>query len=416
MWGKLLLNSFRRDRRRKIVAVSAVALATSLATFLLNWSLNLGDRIQEDLRNYGSNIVITPQGDALPFISGEADSGVWTSDRYMRMEDLNKLDEIFWKNQILGMAVMLPQPAVIQGQSVTLMGTEYGRQSPVRDLERVAPYLSLTGEWPAGSDELVAGGTVARKFGLQIGSEAELTVGKNRKSFRITGIVSSGSQEENQLFATLESVQQLSDLPGSFKQLYISALVTAMNDLYFKHERDPKSLTPQENERYYCTPYITSVAAEVTEVFPGSEFRVVRQVSQSEEKIVKKVNWLMFLVTLAALVASSLTMTSTTTAMILERRKELALMKALGSSNSFVVVYLFSEILILGVLGSCVGYFLGGLLSVGLSNTVFQVSFEPKWIVLPLVCLIGVVIIIGGSLWPLRNAVSLQPAHALKDL
>jgi putative ABC transport system permease protein len=211
-------------------------------------------------------------------------------------------------------------------------------------------------------------------------------------------------------------VQNFTGRPNQFKQLYVSALLSAPNALYYKHERNPNSLTSQEIERFSCTPFPKNVAADLVKLFPGSESRIVKQITQTEEKIVKKINWLMILVSFAGLIASSLTMASTTTAMILERRKELALMKAVGSGNAFLFFYLFGEILILGTLGSVIGYGVGSFLSVSLSSALFQSVFQIKWIVLPLVGMIGVLIIFCGSLWPLRQATTLDPAVALRDL
>jgi putative ABC transport system permease protein len=230
------------------------------------------------------------------------------------------------------------------------------------------------------------------------------------------GTIESGGPEEEQVFAPLASVQQLAGRPGQFKQLLVSAVVNPPNQLYFKFQNDPRSLTPQEFERYSCTPYITSVSTDIAKVFTGAEASIVRQVSGTEEKVVKKVNWLMVLVTLAALIASSLTMTSTTTALILERRKELALIKAIGSNNSFVVSYLFFEILLLGVTGTLLGYALGSLFSSILAGRVLEAAFVMKPVVFPLVMFVGLLIILLGSFWPLRQAMQLDPAQALRDL
>ena len=416
MWWKLVFNSFRRDRRRKLVAMSAVALATCLATFLLNWSLNLGDKIQRELRAYGSNIIIVPLGDSLPVISDQEDAGLITTDRYLKQTDLERIQTIFWKNQILTMVPLLQQTVLYRQTSIMLVGTEFGEIDPIRNFSKVAPYVQLQGSWPKQDFDVVCGSNLCKQFGWKTGDEIMLRNLEKTHSFRISGIVSSGGMEDQQVIGRLQTVQDFTGRSGDFKQLYVSALVTAPNELYRKMQRNPDALTPQELERYSCTPYLTLVADDIAKVFPGSEARIVKQVAQTEEKIVRKVNWLMVLVTLAGLVAASLTMTSTTTSMILERRKELALMKAVGSSNGFLFLYLFSEIFILGTVGSLIGYGLGSVLSVTLSHVLFESVFEMKLILLPLVAIIGVLIILCGSLWPLRQAATLDPAVALRDL
>ena len=416
MLSKLIFHSFRRDRRRKLVAISAVALATCLATFLLNWSLNLGDKIQRELRAYGSNILIVPQADSIPVLPNDAEAGVVMTDQFLKESDIESIQKIFWKNQILTMVPLLQQTVFHQDKPVLLVGTEFGEADPIRSFPKVASYLQLQGNWPKEESDLVCGAALCRELGFKTGQTIVLQNSGNTREFKIAGIITSGGVEEKQFIARLKAVQAFTQHPGEFKQLSVSALVTAPNELYYKKQRSPQSLTPQELERFSCTPYLTQVADDIAKVFPGSEARIVKQVAQTEEKIVKKVNWLMFLVTLAGLVASSLTMTSTTTSMIMERRKELALMKAVGSSNGFLFLYLFGEILILGTIGSLIGYGIGSLLSVRLSHVLFQSIFEVKLILLPLVAGIGVLVILFGSLWPLRQATRLDPAVALRDL
>ncbi len=416
MLTKLVLHSFRRDLRKKAVAMAAIALATCLATFLLNWSFNLGDKIQHDLRAYGANILILPHGESVAFSgSDELSSGI-ASNRYLQTTELANIDKIFWKNQIVGGAPILPVTCNVNGVTITLVGTEFGFENSKMDLRKAAPYLLVEGSWPNAENEAIAGGLVARRFGWKKGDEIQVESQGRTKSFRLAGIIHSGGVEEEQVIAPLRSVQDLSDRSGQFKQLLVSAMVTPQNQLYRKYQLNPSALTAQEFERFSCTPYVTSVAKDIAKVFSGAEARIVRQVSQTEEKISHKMNWLMFLVTFAALIASSFTMTSTMTAMIFERRKELALMKAIGSQNAFLLIYLFTEVVILGILGSLAGFVTGGFLSTALSRAIFDSPMELKWAVLPLIALIGVLIILVGSFWPLRQAISLEPAQALKDL
>jgi putative ABC transport system permease protein len=416
MWWKLLWNSFRRDARRKSVAITAVCLATCLATFLLNWSLNLGDKIQRDLRAYGFNVVVVPRGESLPLVTGVTEAGTFNTAVYLNTDDLKKIQKVFWKNQITSMAPVLEEVVKIKGQNVRLVGTEFGERHSISDYRKIAPYVALQGRWPTKSNEVAVGEDVALLMNFQEGSKIVLQSRDRTEQFVVTGIARSGGAEDHQVIGLLASVQKATGRQKRFKRLLISALVKPNDQLFYKYQRNPDSLSSQEMERYSCTPYITSVGDEVAKVFPGAEARVVRQVSETEEKVVRKVNWLMILVTLAALIAASLTMTSTTTAMILERRKELALMKAIGSNNAFIAFYLIAEVVLLGAIGSLLGYGLGTFLSVTLSRTLFESPFELKWAALPIIAIIGTLIILFGSYWPLRQATTLEPAHALKDL
>lgn len=418
MVGKLIVHSFLRDLRKKVIAIAAITLATCLATFLLNWSLNLGDKIQRDLRAYGANIMITPQGESLPLVAGELTLEQFDEGRYLKSSEIPEIQKGFWKNQILSFAPLLPVRVTAQGvgKTVMLVGTEFGAENSLSSLPKTSPYLLLTGKWPVSDSDVVLGKRLAEANRWKIGTSIPFSNGSRTKSFTVTGLVESGGSEDQQAFGQLKAVQDLAGLSDDFKQLLVSAMVSPTNELYDRFQRNPNSLSPKEFERYSCTPYISSVAEDIAKAFHSSEYRVVRQISQSEQKMSSKVNWLMILVTLAGLAAASLTMTSTTTAMILQRRKELALMKCIGSYNSFIVFYLFAELLILAMLGSLAGFALGTAVSMGLSKSLFQTAFDLKWMVLPLVCFVGFLIILCGSVFPLRRAISLDPAIALKDL
>jgi putative ABC transport system permease protein len=415
MWGKLIVHSFRRDAQKKWIAFFAVVLATGLATFLLNWSLNLGDRFNRDLRSYGANILITPVGESLALAGGALNFEQLDGLAYLKYSELPNLQKSFWKNQIVAYVPLLPQQVHWQDGNVVLVGTEFGQRDPLSSFPRIMPTIALAGKWPRSENDAVVGRELAQRFGWKVGDEIALN-SVTAQSYRITGILQSGGAEDHEIFADIRTVQQMTNHPDSYKQLLVSAMVSAEDQLYRQFQQNPKSLSPSDLERYSCRPYITSVAQDLSKTLSDSEARILRQISKADEKTSARVNWLMFLVTLAGLSASSLTMASTTTAMILQRRKELALMKAIGSSPFFIVLYLLSELLILAIAGSLAGYGLGTILSTALSRTIFQSSFDIKWIVLPLVGFIGFLIIVCGSSWPLRRALALDPAEALKDL
>jgi len=343
MWGKLILNSFRRDVRRKAVAMAAVILATALATFLLNWAINLGDKIQSDLRAYGANIVVVPAGQTIP-IESEIELTSEAGQSYLNAADLANLKTMFWKNQIVAYSPALYEPVQSQNKRLIIAGVEFGKNDPAASLSKTSPYISIKGKWPENDTQAITGSLLADGFGWKIGQKIQVSGSVKTLTLNLTGILYSGGPEENRLFTTLQNAQALNGNEGKFNEVSVSALVTPKNRLYERYHQNPKSLTPVEYERYSCTPYITSVASEIQEAIPGAESRIVRQISEAEEKIARKVNWLMIMITLAAIVASSLTMTSTTTAMILERKKELALMKAIGSQSGFILLYLFSSI------------------------------------------------------------------------
>ncbi|MDP9121869.1 MAG: hypothetical protein M3O15_10980, partial [Acidobacteriota bacterium] len=92
MYARLLLESLRRGTRRKLLAITAVALGTLGATGLAEVLLASGDRLAAELASYGANLELTPQPghDTLP-IGG-----------------LAVVRKIFWRNNIVALAPLLP--------------------------------------------------------------------------------------------------------------------------------------------------------------------------------------------------------------------------------------------------------------------------------------------------------------------
>src|SRR5262249_6645300 len=282
-----------------------------------------------DLRSYGASIMITPVGESLALAGGALNFEQLDSFTYLKTSELPNLQKSFWKNQIVAYAPILPQQVHWQSSNVKLVGTEFGQRDPLSSFPKIMPTIALAGRWPHSEDEAVVGRDLAQRFGWKAGDSLTLNSITSR-TFRITGILQSGGAEDREIFAGMSVVQQMTGHPDAYKQLLVSAMVSPEDQLYHQFQQNPKSLSPKDLERYSCRPYITSVAQDLSRTLSDSEPRILRQISKADEKTSTRVNWLMFLVTLAGLFASSLTMTSTTTAMILQRRKELALMKAIG--------------------------------------------------------------------------------------
>src|SRR2546430_13764079 len=148
--------------------------------------------------------------------------------------------------------------------------------------------------------------------------------------------------------------------PGQYRKLYVSAL-TKPEDAFAK--RDPKSFTPTEYDRWFGTPYISSIAFQIEQELPGTDVRVIRRVAEGEGQILTRVLMLLWLVTLAAMLAAALAVGASSAASVIERQVEIGLMKALGAGSGTVGFLLAAEQLLLAFVGGGVGYALGIVLA-----------------------------------------------------
>ena len=133
-------------------------------------------------------------------------------------------------------------------------------------------------------------------------------------------------------------------------------------------------MTPVEYDRWYCSPYISSISHQMQQELPGVEVRAIRQVAEGEGRILTRVGGLMWLVTIAALFAAALAVGATSATTVLERRSEIGLMKALGASHRAVGAFFVAEQLLLALVGGIAGYALGVVLARALGIGIFGIA------------------------------------------
>jgi putative ABC transport system permease protein len=141
---------------------------------------------------------------------------------------------------------------------------------------------------------------------------------------------------------------------------------------------------------------------------------VVRPVADSEGVILSQLRLLLWFITLLALAASGLAISGAMTASVLERRGEIALMKAVGAQDSAIGALFFSEAALLGLGGGAVGYLLGEWLATAIAYHVLGHSIAWKPALAPLMLVLAALVALAGSLHPLRQAIRVEPAVALR--
>jgi putative ABC transport system permease protein len=173
-------------------------------------------------------------------------------------------------------------------------------------------------------------------------------------------------------------------------------------------------MTPEVRDRWYCSPYVQSIAYQLQEVIPHSHAEQIRQVAQNEGTVLSRIKGLMLLVTLAALFASALAVSAAMATAIFERRVEVGLMKALGAGNLSVSAIFFAEALLLALVGGIAGFSAGALLAHQIGRSIFnsQISIEP--VLFPVILAIAVIVTFAGSAAAIRRAVKFDPVFALR--
>src|SRR3979409_1514784 len=132
MFVRLVYESFRRQKRRKLLAAVAVTLGVAVATAMISVATDIGDKINRELRSFGSNLLVTPQDDSLDVEMGGINLKPPSEGGFLDEGDLPKIQGIFWHNNITGISPMLSVNARVeaggQSQDVTVLGTYFREQ------------------------------------------------------------------------------------------------------------------------------------------------------------------------------------------------------------------------------------------------------------------------------------------------
>src|ERR1700723_2679230 len=107
MFFRLVADSFTRRPKRKMLTLAALALGMAVATAALSVSLDVGDRLAQEFRSLGANLLVTPVADSLPLEIGGVDYRPANGGAYLPEADLPKIKSIYWHNHIIGFAPTL---------------------------------------------------------------------------------------------------------------------------------------------------------------------------------------------------------------------------------------------------------------------------------------------------------------------
>ena len=442
MFFRLLMESFRRQRRRKMLAGIAILLGTTAVTAMLALATTIGDRIHKELAVYGANIVVYPSTDLLDVKIGGVDVKPATGGSYLKESDLQKLKTIFWANNITGISPELPlqiDGTTSSGErlSATALGLWFHHpltkdpDALVTGAPTLHPWWKLEGSWPneaasSGGSDTVIGSTLASTLHLKIGDTLSVNLPPaqapgatpHTSTLHITGIVSTGDSTDRQILLPLKAAQTIAGLPDAVRRVDVSAR-TKPEDAFAR--KDPDTLSPQQHEIWYCRPYANSIAYQIREAIPGAQAEQVRRVEQSEGNVLARISGLMWLISAAALLAAGFAVSAAMATAVLERRGEIGLMRSLGASKGAIALLFYAETGLLAVFAGALGYLLGSVLAAWLGTRIFAGDgagfgggvLNP--VLLPVVVALALVVAIAGSTPSIRAALLVNPSTILRE-
>ena len=413
---------FHQKGKMLLIAIT-IALGASLATGMLNVVMDVEDKVNKELKNYGANITVKPKDASLLSDIYDVGDGGALNAAYLREDELGRLKTIFWAFNIVDFTPFLDaQVTLPDGEGAKVVGTWFNHHLSLptgeeldAGVQGMRSWWEITdGRWLNEADEnadqeIMVGALLAERERWTVGESVKL----GDRDMTIVGIYDAGGDEDDQIFATLDAVQAMTDREGKVASIEVSALTTPDNDLARRAAKNPAALTSRDYETWYCTAYVSAICYQIQEVITGSVASAVRQVAESEGTILDKTKLLMILITALSLIGSALGISNLVTASVMERAQEIGLLKAIGAKDRSITGVVMTEILITALIGFAAGYGMGFGFAQLIGQSVFGSAIEMNTKVIPVVAGLIALVTVAGSLPAIRMVLRLKPAEVL---
>ncbi len=371
LFFKMLSSSLMRQKSRMLAALLAVAIGAAVLMGMMTVYRDIPEQMGREMRSYGANMILVPS-EGKTFLDARS-----VSDALRRIPEERLIGAAPWRYESLTMN-RLP---------LTVAGTDFAQVMKTR------PYWKITGRLPLDENEILLGKDVAGMALLRQGDVIDLA-GKDgdgmrfRLKLKIAGIVQTGGKEDGFLFVALPLLNEL--MNGDHAMQIMELSVAAGGDVLAQYQ-----------ER---------IGQEFPELVP----RLLKRITHSESVVLEKLQTLVCLVTGIVLSLTMICVATTMMAMVMERRKEIGLKKAVGAENSRIVAEFMGTGLVLGVAGGCLGCVIGYFFALAVSFSVFgrSVSVVPSVTVMTLA--LSVVVTVLACLLPVRRAMAIEPALVLR--
>lgn len=381
MFWRLLWQLLRGSRGRLVVAFIALVSGAAVISALLNVQLDVGRKLTQEFRTLGANLVISPgrfpEGAAL---QGEPESSPQLMEQEAALDSIARLHT----TDLSAAAPYLYVVAHAGKTSVVVAGTWLDTSA------KISPTWQVEGSLVASRYDrthCLIGRAVARQLQISPGGNLQLNYMGRTANLEVAGVMDAGGAEDNQVFVNLPVAQDLAGLPAQISLIQLSV-----------------SGTPES---------IASVLAQLQSDLPQLQVRPIRQVTEAEGSLLKRIRLLIISMVILILTLTALCVLGTMAALAMERRADVGLMKALGGSIARIVGLFLAEVGVLGAAGGIIGWIFGVALSHWMGQRVFGTNISARWEILPLTILLMTLVALAGAS-PLRLLGNVKPAVILR--
>lgn len=359
---RIAIKSAIVQKYRFISLTLTIAVASALLIILSALYFNAESQLAYELSGV-PNFVVKPQKSIVTVSN-------------LSITDVLKLksEEHFWRNNIVNAVPVMLAQGEINGNKVKIAGTWFEKEIPHENSNYTFGVLkfegwSYKGKKPDSSSVIVGAGVDAK-------DEVRITIDRQKKKFRVAGVLKTGSFWDDYLFLDLKLLKEMTDR-NNLDQILVSAMIKPKDKTAVKAEQyGVESLSDKEYEKWYCSPYASTVAYTIKEVIPRSEVKILRRITEVQEGIIRSSSSVFIAMFALTTIASITSIFSAEKMYVSSKEEEYGIMSTMGSSRQKVFLQLITEISFASLLAGGLSYLLSRTVVGFISRSVFGVSFQ----------------------------------------
>jgi len=313
LFWRFVFGAVRFRRRRLLLAFFGLAVAATLATALFSVYSDIERKMRREFRGYGANLIIAPAPNS-------------------QMVPLQAVEDA--EHLGASAAPFIYTLGRIGEERIVVAGVDFRRAGPLTS------YWKVDGARAAQEGECLAGSTLAAHF--RVGQGQKLALGSGPCVVR--GIVTTGGDEDNRMMVPFERAAADAGLHNAASMVEVRADGRKLED----------------------------IRASLARALPGSDVRILHAVAETEASVVLKIKSVVWLLALVIFAITTLCVTGNFSALVIERSKEVGILKAIGAAESKIAALFLSESLVLAVISTFAGYAAGLAVAYGIGRKIFS--------------------------------------------